>query len=301
MKYIDTICVNCEMSNSGWEIGQPNSSHVIRMDKNSYHAYCIFICVLGELFYTAQQLQSEGILDRPYKASIIIPKIEIFKGVQPEDNLTRIKFLIDKMIPPEKGIAITFYEHWQEKKVQRPYGTFVIWPYKEQWNLNNCEDYVAIQKIDGIENSLNYPGIVQTYERVLKELDDLGIDYKFVGYHQKIEDLYETILKSKLLLSYTGCSYYIAGGMGLPTLAFGDRYTSLTDNYIMKKHTGQKVKSPTLFTAWGNQILSNAKLVHYDLENGLHNRPQSNTLNIGAFKTERDFEILRNQLIKGMI
>ena len=296
MKYIDTICVNCEMSNSGWEIGQPNSSHVIRMDKNSYHAYCIFICVLGELFYTAQQLQSEGILDRPYKASIIIPKIEIFKGVQPEDNLTRIKFLIDKMIPPEKGIAITFYEHWQEKKVQRPYGTFVIWPYKEQWNLNNCEDYVAIQKIDGIENSLNYPGIVQTYERVLKELDDLGIDYKFVGYHQKIEDLYETILKSKLLLSYTGCSYYIAGGMGLPTLAFGDHPFSMTDNYKERKLQGSNELVPVLTTAWGEWHIHCGKIIHYDDVNGLHNRPQSNTINIGKVETDRDYEILRNTI-----
>jgi hypothetical protein len=297
MKYIETVNLNCDVNS----VPSPSDSHVIRMDSNSYHAYCIFICVIGELYYTAQQLQSEGILNEPYKASIIIPKVEVFKNRQPEDNLTRIKFLLSKFVPPEKGISISFYEHWQEKKVQRPYGTFVVWPYEDQWNKDNCQEYVAVQKIDGIEDSINYPGIVETYERVLAELDILGIEYKLVGYHQKIEELYNTILNSKMLLSYTGCSYYIAGGMNLPTLAFGDRYTSLTDNYVMKKHSGRKTTVPTLFTAWGNQVLSNAKLVHYEKVNGLHNRPQSNTLNIGAVKTERDYEILRNELINGTL
>lgn len=297
MKYIETVNLNCDVNS----VPSPSDSHVIRMDSNSYHAYCIFICVIGELYYTAQQLQSEGILNEPYKASIILPKVEVFKNRQPEDNLTRIKFLLSKFVPPEKGISISFYEHWQEKKAQRPYGTFVVWPYEDQWNKDNCQEYVAVQKIDGVEDSLNYPGIVQTYERVLSELDTLGIEYKLVGYHQKIEELYNTILNSKLLLSYTGCSYYIAGGMNLPTLAFGDRYVSLTDNYIMKKHVGRKTPVPTLFTAWGNQVLSNSKLVHYDKVNGIHNRPQSNTVNIGKVETERDYEILRKALINGTL
>ena len=301
MKYIDTLCINCEMSNSGREIGHPSSSHVIRLDRNNYHAYCIFVSVIGELFYTAQNLQEENILDGPYKATIILPKVEIFKDVQPEDNLTRIMFLINKMVPPEKGIAITFYEHWQEKKVQRPYGAFYVWPYKDQWNKNNCEDYVCVQDVESMTGKPYQPDIDKVFERIVNELNNLGIKYKLVGYEQPIEEMYNTLLKSKMLLSYTGASYYIAGGMGLPTLAFGKRDTSVTDNYILKKHQDTKTLQKTLSTAWGNHVLNFTKIIHFDKNKGLHNRPQSNTINIGAFETEREFEILRNQLIKGMI
>ena len=43
MKYINTLCINCDMSVSGKEIATLNSSHVIRMDQSNYHAYCDFI------------------------------------------------------------------------------------------------------------------------------------------------------------------------------------------------------------------------------------------------------------------
>ena len=49
MKYINTLCINCEMSVSGKEIATLNSSHVIRMDQSNYHAYCVFISLFGEL------------------------------------------------------------------------------------------------------------------------------------------------------------------------------------------------------------------------------------------------------------
>ena len=298
MRYIDTICINCEMSNNGWEIAQLDSSHVIRMDQSNYHAYCVYVSMFGEAFFTAQQLQSEGILDKPYKVAVVIPKIETFKDSEPEDNLTRMKFILEKFVPPEKGIAITFYEHWQEKKVIKPFGAFYVWPYKEQWDKDNCEDYVCVQTIDEIIGNVRYPGIEQTYGRLLKELDTIGIPYKFVGYKQPIADMYNILLKSRQLLSYTGTSYLIAGGLNLPTLAFGDNMHSITDNYIDRKLQGSKDLVPVLTTVWGEWCIHSGKILHYDRVNGIHNRPQSNTINIGKVETERDYEILRNTLYK---
>jgi len=296
MRYIDTLCINCEMSNSGWEIAQTNSSHVIRLDRNSEHAYCPFITMLGEVFFTAHQLQTEGILDRPYKVAVILPKIEKFKEEDAEDNLTRIKFFINKFLPPKHGIAITFYEHWQETKVQKPFGAFFIWPYKDQWKKENTEDYITIQRVEEIENNHNYPNSREQFDRVIKECDSLGVKYKTVDYTTPIEELYNTLLKSKLLISYTGCSYYIAGGMGLPTLAFGKHPFSKTDNYTERKLQGSNELVPVLTTAWGEYHIHSGKILHYDEIKGLHNQPQSNTINIGNVETERDYEILRNTI-----
>ena len=294
MKYIDTLCINCDMTSMSF--AQPESSHVIRMDQSNYHAYCFYACMFGEVFYTAQQLQSEGILTCSYKVAVVIPKIESFKDSEPEDNLTRMKFILNKFVPPEKGIAISFYEHWQEKKVIKPFGAFYVWPYKEQWNKDNCEDYICIQSIDEIVDNFRYPNIEKIYERMMKEVDSIGIPYKIVGYKQPIEDMYNTLLKSKLLLSYTGASYLIAGGLNLPTLAFGDNMHSVTDNYANRKLQGSKDLVPVLTTAWGEWCIHGGKILHYDKVNGLHNRPQSNTINIGKVETERDYEILRSAI-----
>lgn len=296
MRYIDTICINCEMSNNGWEIAQLDSSHVIRMDQSNYHAYCVYVSMFGEAFFTAQQLQSEGILDKPYKVAVVIPKIEVYKDCEPEDNLTRMKFILEKFVPPEKGIAITFYEHWQEKKVIKPFGMFYVWPFKEQWKRENCDDYVSVQTIDEVIGNVRYPNIENMYERVIKELDDNNIKYKHVGYKQTSEEMYNTLLKSKLLLSYTGTSYLISAGLGLPTVAFGDTPHSITDNYVNRKLQGSKELVPILTTAWGEWCIHAGKILHYDEINGLHNRPQSNTINIGKLETDRDYEILRNML-----
>lgn len=286
------------MSNSGWEIAQLNSSHVIRMDVGQYHSYPVFISLFGEVFHIAQQLQSEGILDRPYKVAVVIPKIESYKNREPEDNLTRMMFILNKFVPPEKGIAITFYEHWQEKKVIKPFGTSWVWPYKDQWDKNKCEDYVVLQNIDGLDNDWRFTNIEKTYSRIIDELDVLAIDYKVVGYHMKIEEVYHTLLNSKLLIAPPGSSYVLAGGLGLPTLAFGHDWFAVTDNYVMKKPMGTKELIPVLYTGWGNWAQNDTKIVHFDKENGLHNRPQSNTINIGKFETDRDYEILRQKIME---
>jgi hypothetical protein len=287
------------MSNSGWEISQLNSSHVIRLDENNYHAYCIFISMFGEAFYTAQQLQSEGILDRPYKVAVVIPRIEKFKEEDAEDNLTRMKFIINNFVPPKHGIAITFYEHWQEKKVQKPYGPFVMWPYKKQWDKNKAEDYVTIQRVEEIENNVLYPNSKEIYDRIIEELKGLSIEYKTVDYTTPIEELFDTLLKTKLLISYPGSSYYIAGGLGTPCLGFGDNRLSITDNYEMRKHQGSKKLVPTLMTAWGNWCLHHGKIVQFKNDE-LYNAPQTTTLNIGKVETLRDIQVLRNSLLNGI-
>jgi DNA polymerase III delta prime subunit len=274
----------CEEKYSPPTVGD---SHVIRMNKKDYHAYCIFICNIGELFFTAQQLQSEGALDGPYRATIVLPKVETYDkhGVQPEDNLTRIKFLLNSFVPPEKGIIVTLCEHWQEKHIMTPYGTFWLWPYKRQWKKENTENYVAVQSVKEIVDHKAQPDIVEIHEKVIKELDDSKIQYKLVGYHLTIEELFDTLLKSKMLLTATSCSYYIAGGLNVPTIAYGKR-NAQTDSDTVKN-----------FTAWGNTFLSNAKLIHYDEANGIHNRPQNYITNIGEVKTDKEYNILRSRLM----
>jgi len=252
MKHIETLCINCEDDSKT----NTHNSHVIRLSKKEHHAYAIFISKIGEVFFIAQQLQSEGVLDGPYRLTIIIPKIECFE-TQPETNLSRIKFIVNNFVPPSKGIIITFVEHQQSHYVLWPYSAFWVWPYKDQWQKENTEDYVAIQSVKKIINQSHRNDLYKLFENLIDDLETRNINYKFVGYDQTIEELYNTILKSKLLFSPASCSYYIAGGLNVPT------YNYDTSNVY----------------GWGMTCLVKEKLLHYDQTKGIHNRAVSNLVN----------------------
>jgi hypothetical protein len=304
MKHVETLYINCE---DNGHMPRLNNSHVQRLDQYNYHAYSIFVSHISNIFFNAQNLQSEGILNEPYCASIVIPKVESFKG-QFEDNLTRIKYIANNFVPPKNGVIISLYEHWQDNKVLTPYNTSIVWPYKKQWDKENAKDYVCLQTVTekNIEHKGSYAKnaeAVEEYKRIVNELNTLGIEYKNVSYDMRIDSVFKLLLSSRALISYSGATYYLAGGLNVPTIAFGNEHSNfmehtITDNYTKVKLQGSKELVDVLKTGWGKEWSHQGKIIHYNKEKGITNEPQRNTINIGSLITDRDYEILRTSLIR---
>ena len=139
-------------------IPELHNSDVIRLDNRNFQAYNIFISLIGEVFFKAERLQSNNILDKPYSVSLVIPKIKKFKEEDAEDNLTRIEYIVNNFVAPRNGIIISIYEAVENIKIITPFYSFVVWPFKKQWEKrkDNHQEYVTIQSIDSIKDNKNY-------------------------------------------------------------------------------------------------------------------------------------------------
>mgnify|MGYP001242219330 CR=1 FL=1 len=297
MKYIETFYIYCEPDGN---IPELHNSDVIRLDNNNCHAYGIFICFLGQVFLKATRLNENGILDKPYSVSLVIPKIGKFNDKQGDTNLERIKFIANNFVPPKNGIKFSVYEAKENMKYITASDYFTIWPYKKQWDYNNTKNYVAINDINFIEKNKNYDfdRIKKTYESILNELTSFGIQYKLVGYDEPIEETFNILRQSKLFLSWSGGCYYLAGGLNVPTLAFGNCPLTQIDNYANLKPPGRPFVNKVLRTCWGEHFLHQERITHFDKKNGIHQRAQSHTLNIGNVEKIEEYNILKQKLVE---
>ena len=199
------------------------------------------------------------------------------------------------------GVIISIYEHSQKNKTRTHYWLSTIWPFKNKWNKNNTEDYIALQPPAFEKDSRNYPDIDLIYERVVKELNNHGEKVVYVGYENTIEENIKLLTKCRLLVSYTGCSYYLAAGLNVPTITYGSNKWSITDNYEYRKNANGDSYCSTLITHWGSPGHSINKIMHYDDEKGIYHKPQSYTTNVGKMETDRDYQIFGETLLCGNI
>ena len=300
MKLIETLYVNCKHNYSSHN--NPQNSHVLRLDQKNEHAYGVFYCHISNLYGMIENLQDEGILHDPipYHVTIIFNKIEKFSEDRKETNLEILKYFIYNLLPPVNGVIISIYEHPQVRVVRTHYWLSTIWPFKNLWKDIGSE-CIAIQPPIFSKDSRNYPNIEKTYDNIIKEINAIGVNTKEVGYFNTIEENIDILLKCKLLITYTGCCYYIAAGLNIPTLTYGPNKWAITDNYENRKMADESSYHDVLITHWGSPGHSINKVMHYDDEKGIHHKPQSYTVNIGKVETDRDYEILRETILCGNI
>ena len=302
MRYCKTLYINCKEKK---HIPELHNSDVIRLDNRNFQAYGIFISLIGEVFFKAERLQSNNILDKPYSVSLVIPKIEKFKEEDVENNLTRIEYIVNNFVAPKNGIVISIYEAVENVKIITPFDFFVVWPFKKQWEKRkgNHKNYVTIQSIDSIKNNNNYnfERIEKTYNTILKELNNIGLDYKLVDYRMSIETVFDILLNTELFFSWSGGCYYLAGGLNVPTLGFGDGPLTQMNNFASLMPPGREFKDKILRTCWGESFMHPRRIVHYDKQKGIHQRAQSNTFNIGSVETKEEIQFLRDKLLCGNI
>ena len=285
MKYCETLYLNCESD----FIPKLHNSDVIRLDNHNYHAYGIFICFLGQVFFKATRMQENDILDKPYSVSIVIPKIEKFKDEDVEDNLTRLKYIANNFVPPEKGIIISIYEAPEHKKIITPFDFYIMWPYKRQWQKDKTDDYVAVGHQDNMSD--------EAFKNTIDVLNEYAINYKLINYTMKLEEVFDILLNCKFLCSWTGGPYFIAGGLNVPTLGYGNNPLVQVDCYHSHKLTGNKLKNRILRTHWGEAWTQPGRIVHFNNESGVHQKEQSVVKNMGNVITPIEKNILIRKLM----
>jgi hypothetical protein len=301
MKYCETLYINCE--NNG-QIAELHNSHVIRMDNTNFHAYAQFICFLGRVFFTAARLSQDGILKKPYNVSFIVPKIKKFKEEDAETNLVRLKYIANNFIPPEYGLVISIYAHQEsfaapvvpENKLGTPHDSFIMWPYKRQWNTKNTKNYIAINDISCLIKNRNYDN--EKYKKILdtiiNQLEISGTKYKFVDYTMPIKEVFNRLLSCKTFLSWSGGCYHIAGGLNVPTVGFGHGPYTQMNNYIYNRPAGRPLRKPILKTVWGESYNHQGKVIHYDEFKGVFESEQSHVINnIGTLEKKEELDFLR--------
>jgi len=302
MLLIKTLYLGCHDKS----ISDLENSEIELISEFDTHTYSEIIYYLGKLFFKVQRLQSKNLIDKPYKLSIIFPKIEKYKESDAETNLDRWEFICNNFIPTVKGIIISFYvSDIKEDKIQDLRGAWFNWPYKQQWNKNNIDDYVVLQDVSEVANQnikkgANkeiVDGYLKSYERVLNELESLGIRYELVSYSTPIKKLFDLLLKCKLHITHGGGSYYIASGMNTPTLNYGPNSCNSSKLIDVEKAGGVKSYRKKVKTLWGESHLKSWAIFHYDIEKGIYQKEQSYITNIGMVENE-DRKTLRQKLIE---
>ena len=294
MRHCETLYINCESNH----IPSLHNSEVIRFDNRNYHAYGTFTALLSHLFFKAYRIQDNGLLKQPYSASIILPKVEKFKPEDPEDNLTRIKYMLNNFVPPKYGIIISIYEAMEHIKCLTPNDFFVVWPYKKQWTGKG--NYVVLQDIKPTEknNNYDYDSITKSYNNILHELNNVGIEYKIIGYTTPIKEVFNLLRDSKLYITWCGGLNFLSGGLSVPTLVFGHNPAAQIDNYLDVKLLGNPFKNNVLKTMWGESLHHQERVIHFNEEKGIHQSEQKNTKNIGNVMSNEEIDILKKQLLE---
>jgi len=297
MKYYETLYLNCK--NNG-HIPELHNSDVVRFDDRNYHAYGSMVSLIGPMFFKAYRLHKCGILNKPYSVSFVIPKIEKFKDEDPEDNLERIKYILNEFVPPETGLIISIYEAPEGFKCITPFDFFIMWPFRNQWNKESAEDFVLIQDIEQIKTNNNYhwPRLKGSLDRIKNELTDLDIPYYFVDYKTPIADLFQGLSKCRAFFTFTGGIYYLAGLKGTPTISFGDSPFAQIDNYAEVKFPGKPFKDKVIQTCWGIHGLHAEKIIQLTSDNDMYQGPQKVVTNIGNVEGKKEIEILRKKIME---
>lgn len=302
MLLIKTLHIGCDNN----DIAKIDNSEIEYISHFRTHTYNEMIYYLGKSFFKVQRLQSKGLIDNPYKLSIIFPTIEKFKESDTETNLDRWEFICNNFIPTVKGMIISFYlSEVEEDRIQDLRGAWYNWPYKDKWISNKRDDYVVIQDVSEVVNQnikkdadkevIN--GYLKSYKKIIKELESLGIKYEIVNYSTPIEKLFQLLSKCKLHITHAGGSYYIAAGMNTPTLNYGPNSWNSSKLINVERPGGFKTNKKMMRTTWGESHLRSWSVFHYDKVKGIYQKEQSYIKNIGMVEDE-DYLELKRRLIE---
>jgi hypothetical protein len=301
MLLIKTLYLGCDNDKS---IPDLDNSEIELISEFDTHTYCEMIYHLGKLFFKVERLQSKSLIDKPYKLSIIFPKVEKFKEQDGETNLDRWEFICKNFVPTSKGIIISFYvSDVKQDKIKNSRGALFNWPYKKQWNKNNADDYVVLQDISELvnhntkkqSNKEMVDDYLEAHKKIVNELKSLEIKYELVSYATPIKKLFDLLLKCKVHITHGGGSYYIASGMNTPTLNYGPYSSDSSKIIIPEKAGGRKTDRKIVRTLWGENYLKSWNVFHYDIQNGIYQKEQSYVTNIGMIENE-DYKTLKEKL-----
>ena len=193
-----------------------------------YVTWCDTFAKIGPLFMNAE-LKSK-LTDMPARCVILFPDYytEKFKEDDKETLLSRVEFVINKMVVPKNGMIISMYSLSEQKLYDSEFG--VTWPFstshkwnlKDSWTEDKTENYVTFQKTEPgsyLQGRDYHLGLEKDILDFLKD----KVEIKYISYSDSNDYIYNTILKSKRHFSYIGASWWVSMYLNTPTVSYGCR------------------------------------------------------------------------------
>ena len=300
MEYINTIYINCRRGH----VPELHNSEVIRFDTRNCHGYALFAGLFGSLFAKAFRLQESGILEKPYCASIVLPRIEKFKEEDPETNMERIRFILKNLVPPKKGIIISIYLAEENQKFITPFTLDTIWSFKNRWENIRTQEFVVIQDIKDVKNNkkhhLDWKKGTISVDNIKRELDSVNVPYEVIDYSTSIQKVFYLLLNCKMFLTPHSGAYFLAAGLNTPTVCFGESVYSKTNDYLETNNIGLKLKEKVLSTPWGRGPY-NQHAGRITIGNGetiYQGKQEYTKANIGNVENNEDYDVLRKMIME---
>lgn len=213
MKLLNTHFVGCDVDDN--YVPSIEGSHILRLDFKSCYAYANILNELASACHLAHSIRNET--DKPFEVSILIPQVRKKKPENYETNLDTINFFITKLKPPGKGIIFTVFEVKMDNIIT-PFHLANIWPFVDKWSP---KDYISVQRPEPRLHVEKLIPVEQEYKKLVDILKMSKYNVKYVDYTMPTSHVYDVVLGSRLHISYTGASYWIAGAAKVPMIAFG--------------------------------------------------------------------------------
>lgn len=216
MNHIKTFYLGCE---DNGDIATTDNN-CVRINRRFNMAHRPLMGILCYHFFHAQLMQQEGLLDGPYKLSLICRTGRLQQKIKEHNEFTvedTFNFFLNGMLPPEKGIIVSIYETDLIKNYIAPYEDFrCITPLKEEYQWVGDGDYITFQDLEcvirvAMRNHKN--------NLITKDIDNISIyPVKRVTYAMGEEKMFSLMKHAKFHVSYPGASYYSAGMINCPTI-----------------------------------------------------------------------------------
>ena len=239
------------------------------------YSYAAFVGVLSNIFMKAHA--SSMVVKTPYCAAIIVSKsmLDPYKG-QPDTILNRLMKITQQMKEPARKVKIGFFVtddrsiFGDKAKIGLKHPTSQCWP---MHNESRCKDTITV--------NLPPPQLNRSLNKVryftINDIDAAIVNQQpvFMDYDTPIENLFESLSRSKAHICYQGGTAWLSVCLGIPTIIVHStpRLSEMDDVSLKYKLFGQDV---------GNvNILNENKIDHvrvHPLEHHTHINDLKNTL-----------------------
>jgi hypothetical protein len=123
------------------------------------------------------------------------------------------------MKPTKNGIIWDVFQTNMDPKVITPFSIMNVWPFVDKWSP---KDYISVQRPEEKVKPNKLEPLMEEWGKLEKVLETYKkYPIKYVDYTMDISDVYDIILGTRLHISYTGASYWIASNAKVPMIAFG--------------------------------------------------------------------------------
>lgn len=270
MKHIQTFYIGCDDDASRAE---PEYSAIQRWCGHTIPFYLPIINNLSQHFLAADLAQEEGTLNGPYRLACFVPSHYLegkYKDTDEDTRIERFTWFLNNFLPPRKGMIVSVYGHeYTSHLIDSTWSSQYLWRSKERWSLDACDENVITLNMPEDSGAVDFKtkNIAIMINRLKREAEKRGLEVIEFDYRTSVEEIYRSLLRSRMHFGYAGGPYFMASLTGTPTLAFG-----IDEPTLNIRTPGEGGTYPLDYSIWGMAFPNPGHMLRWS--NGdVRNRP----------------------------